>query len=181
MKKLFSLLTKITVLGVIACNGGNAKIDMSLNALQSEVPEEVIGAWEHGSIDFELWENYRERYYAGRNATPSREAMIFYKNGKAKFYRYEFALGLYEKLIDCEGTVTFNEDGTFTFYPTEGRKRYYDTHHRERTYERALNSEELADPILAGKRSYKYDGSSDPPALRIKVPGSAPYSWYKKS
>src|SRR4051812_36044613 len=107
--------------------------------------------------------------------------MVFNKNGDAKFYRYEFAYGLYEELIDCTGTVTFNGDGTFTFYPTQGRKRYYNTRHSEDNVDRGFTSTELADPKLAGKRGYTYIGESDPPAIQITVPGSAPYNWYKKS
>ena len=143
------------------------------------MPDELVGAWEHGTIDFVLWENYREGYYAGRNAIPSREAMVFEKNGDAKFYRYEFAFGLYEELIDCTGTVTFNSDGTFTFYPRQGRKRYYNTRHSEDNKDRPLNSTELNNPKIAGKRGYTYNGS-DPGKLQITVPGSAPYNWYKK-
>lgn len=95
--------------------------------------------------------------------------MIFNENGDAKFYRYEFAYNMYEELIDCTGTVTFNDDGTFTFYPQQGRKRFYDTHHSENNTDRALTSTELADPKLAGTRGYTYIGSSTPPAMQIIV------------
>ncbi|MDQ3291913.1 MAG: hypothetical protein M3Q05_11560 [Bacteroidota bacterium] len=145
-----------------------------------EVPDEVVGAWEHGTIDFVLWENYPEGHYAGRDAIPSREAMIMEKDGKAKFYRYEFALGLYEELIDCTGTVTFYEDKTFSFIPTQGRKRFFDTVHSNHK-DRALTEEELTSPKIAGKRGYSYNGSTDPPTIQITVPGSAPYNWYKKT
>jgi hypothetical protein len=103
MKKLFFLLSMIAALSAVGCKKNNTDSlpANSPNAPQTEVPGEMVGAWENGSIDFVLWENYREGYYAGRNATPSREAMIFYKNGEAKFYRYEFAYGVYEELIDC--------------------------------------------------------------------------------
>jgi hypothetical protein len=149
------------------------------DAPRTEVPDELVGTWEHGSIDFALWENYKEGYYAGRNAVPSREAMVIRKNGDAKFYRYEFAFGLYEELIDCEGTVTVG-DGTFTFTPTKGRKRFYDTRHSPNNKDRPLTAEELTNPKLAGKRGYTPVANSDPPALRITVPSSAPYNWYKK-
>lgn len=147
---------------------------------RTEVPDEIVGAWEHGSIDFVLWENYREGYWAGRNAIPTREAMVFKKNGEAKFYRYEFGFGQYEELIDCTGTVTFNDDGTFTFYPTQGRKRYYDSRYSPNNKDRALTSTELQSAELAGTRGYVYNGSSNPPVIRITVPGSSPYNWYKK-
>lgn len=147
---------------------------------RTEVPDEITGAWEHGSIDFDFWENYQEGYYAGRNAVPTREAMIFGKNGDAKFYRYEFGFGMYEKLVDCTGTVTFNENGTFTFYPLSGRKRYIDSRHSPNSFDRPLNQAELNDPEIAGTRGYTYMGDSDPAVLRITVPGSAPYNWYKK-
>jgi hypothetical protein len=178
MKKLVILLSMTAILSAVACKkdgglgGGN-------NTPRTEVPDEIVGAWEHGTIDFELWENYREGYYAGRNSVPTREAMVFNKNGDAKFYRYEFALNLYEELIDCTGTVTFNDDGTFTFYPTKGRKRFNDLHHAENSSDRQLNTPELEDPKLAGKRGYVYN-NSNPPSMRIIVPGSAPYNWYKK-
>ena len=148
---------------------------------KKEIPAEFVGAWENGRIDLVFWENYREGYYAGRNATPSREVMIIYKNGEAKFYRYEFAFGVYEELIDCTGTVNFNDDGTFTFHPVKGRKRYYNTRYSGNNKDRALTDAELTQPKLAGKRGYEYIGASDPPAIRITVPGSAPYNWYKKS
>ena len=147
---------------------------------RTEVPDELVGAWEHGYIDFELWENYPEGRWAGRDAIPSREAMIFHKNGDAKFYRYEFAFNLYEELIDCSGTVTFNDNGTFTFYPVQGRKRFLDTHHGNHK-DRPLTNNELTEPKLAGTRGYAYDGTSEPPLIRITVPSSAPYNWYKKS
>jgi quinol monooxygenase YgiN len=148
---------------------------------RTEVPDELVGGWEHGVINFEVWENYPEGRWAGRDAIPSREVMVFHKNGDAKFYRYEFAFNLYEELIDCTGTVTFNDNGTFTFYPGQGRMRHYDTRHSENNKDRPLTSTELAQPKLAGTRGYAYDGSSDPPLIRITVPSSAPYNWYKKS
>jgi hypothetical protein len=177
MKKLLFFISMIAALGAISCT---KNIDGTPDTPRTEVPDELVGAWEHGYIDFELWEAYPEGHWAGRYAIPTREAMIFQKNGDATFYRYEFARNLYEKLIDCTGTVTFNDDGTFTFYPRKGRKRYYDTHHPENSSDRPLTSEELADPIIAGKRGYTYDGSSDPAILQITVPTSAPYNWYKK-
>jgi hypothetical protein len=146
------------------------------------VPDELVGSWANGSFDFVLWENYREGYYAGRNAAPTREAMVFNQNGEAKFYRYEFAFTLYEELIDCTGTVTFNDNATFTFYPFQGRKRYYDTlHHGENNKERPLTNQELSEPKLADTRGYAYNGSSDPSVIRITVPSSTPYNWYKVS
>ncbi|HLG38641.1 MAG TPA: hypothetical protein VI461_03195 [Chitinophagaceae bacterium] len=180
MKKLFFLLNMITILQAAACKTNESNADNPGDTLQTEVPDEFVGSWEHGSIDFVFWEKYREGYWAGRNATPSREAMIIYKNGKARFYRYEFAFGRYEELIDCTGTVTFNDDGTFTFYPQSGRKRYYDTQYSANNKDRALTGKELADPKIAGKRKYSYIGTSTPPVLQITVPGSAPYNWYKK-
>lgn len=148
-------------------------------APKTEVPAELVGTWEHGSIDFTLWENYKQGYYAGRNAAPSREAMVIRKDGTAKFYRYEFAFNLYEELIDCEGTITVAGD-EFTFTPTKGRKRHFDTRYAPNNKDRALTDKELTDPKLAGKRRYAVVPKSDPPALRITVPSSAPYNWYKK-
>jgi hypothetical protein len=85
--------------------------------------------------------------------------MVFSKNGDAKFYRYEFAFNFYEELIDCEGSVAFHGDGTFTFYPVSGRKRFYDSRHSEQNVDRALTAAELTDPKLAGKRAYAIVGS----------------------
>jgi hypothetical protein len=181
MKKLIFLLSSIAVLGTTSCKKDSEQPGDPGNTPRKEVPDKLVGAWEAGSIDFGLWENYREGYYAGRNAIPSREAMVFNKNGDAKFYRYEFAFGLYEELIDCTGTVTFNDDGTFTFYPLHGRKRFYNTRHSENNADRALTETELVDAKIAGKRRYTYINSSDHPAIQITVPGSAPYNWYKKS
>ncbi|SDL52415.1 hypothetical protein SAMN05421823_106239 [Catalinimonas alkaloidigena] len=147
---------------------------------QTQVPDELVGAWDDGSLDFVRWENYPAGYWAGRNAVPTREAMVFQKNGEARFYRYEHAGNLYEELIDCSGTVAFHGDGTFTFYPLRGRKRFHTFLHPEDDVDRALTSEELTQPKLAGKRAYVYDGSTTPPIVRITVPGSAPYNWYKK-
>jgi hypothetical protein len=58
--------------------------------------------------------------------------------------------------------------------------RFYDTRHSSNNVDRALTSAELADAKLAGTRGYTYIGKSDPPAIQITVPGSAPYNWYKK-
>jgi hypothetical protein len=179
MKKALILFSIVTLVAATACSKDSDK--PSTDTACTEVPDEFVGAWENGSIDFVFWENYREGYWAGRNATPSREAMVFKKNGEAKFYRYEFAFGLYEELIDCTGTVTFNNDGTFTFYPKQGRKRFINSRHPEDSKDRALNSTELASPKIAGKRAYVYNGNSNPPSIQIKVPSSAPYNWYKKS
>lgn len=177
---MFFLLGMLTVLSAVSCkkddNGGNNPG----NTPRTEVPDEIVGAWEDGSLDFALWENYKQGYWAGRNAVPSREAMVFKKNGEAKFYRYVSLFNFYETLVDCEGTVTFNGDGTFTFYPVKGRKRYYETRDPGRNYDRALNGTELNAPEIAGKRGYEYIGSANPPRIRITVPGSAPYNWYKK-
>lgn len=181
MKKLTFLFIMAAVLGTMSCKKDeDPEDDPPTDTPRTEVPDELVGAWQSSSIDFALWENYREGYYAGRNATPTREAMVFSKNGDAKFYRYEFAYGLYEELIDCEGTVAFNSDGTFTFYPVKGRKRFYDSRNASNSVDRALTNSELTDPKIAGKRAYTYLASSDPVAIRITVPGSAPYNWYKK-
>ena len=179
MKKLLFLLSAIAVLSTVGCKKDDGGGD-NPNPPRTEVPDEIVGAWEHGYIDFDFWENYEEGRWAGRNATPSREAMIFQKNGDARFYRYEFAFNMYEELIDCTGTVTFNDDGSFTFYPKQGRKRFYDTHHPENSKDRVLTGAELNDPKIAGKRGFIYDGSANPPVMRITVPSSAPYNWYKK-
>lgn len=173
------------ILSTVGCveedEGGGPDGVPAADTPRTAVPAELVGAWEHGWIDFELWEDYPEGTYAGRHATPSREAMVFGEDGDAKFYRYEFARNLYEELIDCEGTVTFHSDGTFTFYPVRGRKRFNDFSNPHRTVDRALRADELLDPKLAGTRAYEYLGASDPPAVRITVPSSAPYNWYKKS
>lgn len=170
-------MTAVALMGAKNCKSDAKSVG---DTLGTEVPDEIVGAWQDGSLDFTLWENYKEGYWAGRNAAPSREAMVFSKNGEAKFYRYEFAFGLYEELIDCTGTVTFNGDGTFTFYPTKGRKRFYDSRYSPNNKDRALNNTELKSARLAGKRGYVYNGASNPPVIRITVPGSAPYNWYKK-
>jgi hypothetical protein len=145
---------------------------------RTEVPDPLVGAWDDGALDFVMWENYRQGYWAGRNAAPTREAMIFSKNGDATFYRYQFGLNQYEELIDCEGTVTF-ADGTFTFYPTHGRKRFIDASYAENSVDRPLTAAELIAPKLAGTRAFEYD-PANPSKLRIIVPSSAPYNWYRK-
>lgn len=147
---------------------------------RTQVPDELVGAWDDGALDFTTWENYREGYWAGRNAAPTREAMVFSKNGDAKFYRYEFALNVYEELIDCEGTVAFHGDGTFTFYPVSGRKRFHDFSYSPQSVDRALTADELVSPDLAGTRAYAYIAGSAPASVQITVPSSAPYRWYKK-
>jgi hypothetical protein len=146
----------------------------------TDVPDELVGAWTSGSLDFALWEAYREGYWAGRNASPTREAMIFREDGSAKFYRYEFAFTLYEELVDCEGTVAFDDDGTFTFHPVRGRKRFYDSRYSAKNTDRALRADELSDPEWAGTRAYTYDPDSHPDAILIEVPSSAPYYWYRQ-
>ncbi|HYC27389.1 MAG TPA: hypothetical protein VEB42_01220 [Chitinophagaceae bacterium] len=178
MKQLFLFLSLISAL--TNCKPDSGKSDNPSGTPRTEVPDELVGAWEDGSIDFVMWENYREGYWAGRNAAPTREAMVFSKNGDAKFYRYEFGLNQYEELIDCTGTVTFNGDGTFTFYPVKGRKRFIDSRYAPNSSDRALKASELSSPKIAGKRGYSYIGTSNPPVIRITVPGSAPYNWYKK-
>jgi hypothetical protein len=179
MKKLLFLSSLAAVMALANCKKDNNQGDND-NTPRTDVPDEIVGAWETGSIDFARWENYTQGYWAGRDAIPSREAMVFQKNGDAKFYRYEFAFTAYEELIDCTGTVTFNGDGTFTFYPTRGRKRYYSTQHPEDNKDRALAKDELTSAKIAGRRAYVYNGSSTTPSMRITVPSSAPYNWYKK-
>ena len=46
---------------------------------RTEVPDEVVGFRENGSIDVVLWEDYQEGQLAGRNPTPSREATVLNK------------------------------------------------------------------------------------------------------
>jgi hypothetical protein len=105
--------------------------------------------------------------------------MTFHADGSAKFYRYEFGLNQYEELVDCEGTVAFHGDGTFTFYPVQGRKRFFDSRYSPNNSDRSLTADELLDPQWAGTRAYTYDTSVDPPRVRIVVPSSAPYYWYR--
>lgn len=150
------------------------------DAPRTEVPQALVGAWEAGTIDFTLWEDYPEGRYAGRNALPTREAMVFGADGDATFYRYEQLWPFHEVLVDCDGTVTFGDDGTFTFHPAACRKRFHDFDDAARRQDRPLTGEELLDPRWAGKRAYEYLGASDPPAIRITVPTSAPYHWYRK-
>ena len=176
MKKVILLFGVIAALLMGSCEKSDT--DTPTNTPRTDVPVEIAGTWQHGSIDFDLWENYREGYYAGRYATPMREAMVFSSNGDAKYYRYEFARNMYEELIDCTGTVTFNSDGTFTFYPVKGRKRFYDSNHSQNNTVRNLSGDDLLNPKIAGKRGYTYN-DGNPPSLRITVPGSAPYNWYK--
>ena len=176
MKQLFLFLSLISAL--TNCKPDNGNPNNPSGTPRTEVPDELVGAWENGSIDFVMWENYKEGYWAGRNAAPSREAMVFNKNGDAKFYRYEFGLNQYEELIDCTGTVTFNGDGTFTFYPVKGRKRFIDSRYAPHSSDRALNATELKSPKIAGKRGYAL--TPDPAVIKITVPSSAPYNWYKK-
>lgn len=106
--------------------------------------------------------------------------MVFSKNGDAKFYRYEAAFNFYEELIDCVGTVAFHGDGTFTFYPVSGRKRFHDFRYSAQSVDRLLTAEELVLPKLAGTRAYAYIPGSAPETVQITVPSSAPYKWYKK-
>lgn len=180
MKKMFFLLSLMAALGTISCAKDAIAPANPVDTPRTSVPDELVGAWQDGSLDFTLWEAYREGYYSSRNSAATREAMVFQKNGDAKFYRYEHAYPFYEELIDCTGTVTFNGDGTFTFYSTKGRKRYFDSRFSPNNKDRALTSDELKSAKLAGKRGYVYNGSTTPPSVRITVPSSAPYNWYKK-
>ena len=141
------------------------------------VPDELVGNWANGSFDFKFWENYKEGYYMSRNATIVREAMVFKKNEEARYYRYYNGWPSHEKLVDCIGTVTFNNDGTFSFQATKGRKRVYGKNAKNE--DRPLTAKELDDPEISGKR--KFELTSDPATIRITVPGSAPYNWYKLS
>lgn len=185
MKQTWVVLVLTVALGPAGCTkSGTPATDpvesrSTASAPRSEVPAELVGSWEHGSINFALWENYKEGHYAGRNAAPTREAMTIGRNGEARFYRYEMAYPLYEELIDCDGTVAFDSD-TFTFTPVRGRKRHFDTRHSANNQNRPLTPTELTAPKLAGKRRYAVLTGSTPPAIRITVPGSAPYNWYKK-
>lgn len=176
MKKTNLLLMTVAALSAMGCQNASG----GENPSRTDVPDELVGAWQSSPIDFNLWENYREGYYAGRNAVPMREAMVFERNGDAKYYRYQYAFVLYEELIDCDGTVAFSGDATFAFHPVKCRKRFYNTRHSDENSDRALTEKELADPKLAGQRSYSYDASSNPPVLTLKVPSSPPYNWYKK-
>jgi hypothetical protein len=178
VKQILSVFAVVVVVtGLTSCDPLD---DPTPGSGGGNVPAELVGAWEYGYMDFDFWENYEEGRWAGRNAGPMREAMIFYGNGEARYYRYLFAFNLYEELIDCTGPVKFHDDGTFTFSPRQGRKRFHDFRHSSNSKDRALTSSELQDPKIAGKRGYTYIGDSDPPALQIKVPSSAPYNWYKK-
>jgi hypothetical protein len=180
MKKFFFL----AVLAIMLASAAHKRNDIQNtgdDTPRTKVPDELVGTWEDGSLDFTLWESYREGYYSSRNSAATREAMVFEKNGNARFYRYQHAYPFYEELIDCTGTVTFSDDGTFTFYPTKGRKRHFDRRYSPNNKDRSLTKDELKSTKLAGKRGYVYNGSTTPPSVRITVPSSAPYNWYKKS
>ena len=79
MKKLILLLSVFAAITTMSCKKSNG--DTLPEPPRTEVPDEIVGAWEHGFIDFDVWENYTEGHWAGRNAIPSREAMIFTKEG----------------------------------------------------------------------------------------------------
>jgi len=154
--------------------------DVVVSTQRTQVPDEIVGTWNDGAFDFATWESYREQTWCGRSAAPTREAMVFEQSGDATYYRYECLYNFYEKLEEAEGTVAFHDDGTFTFAPRAGRRRYFEWRRSEANEDRPLTAAELVDPDLAGTRKYAYDGTTTPVTMRITVPSSAPYNWYKQ-
>lgn len=52
MKKLIFLLSMIAALGTTSCTKDDNDINNPPDSPRTEVPAEIVGAWEHGYIDF---------------------------------------------------------------------------------------------------------------------------------
>jgi hypothetical protein len=91
---------------------------------RSEVPTQLVGKWLYGSFSMtEFWQ-YNGSYSG--NAFELAVAFDFKPEGNVEFY---FVTGgttygcRTEALVYKKGTVRFNDDSSFTIYPTEGRAR----------------------------------------------------------
>lgn len=121
---LFTLLMLVTLLLPSCFLFGNDDDDPKPTP-RSEVPEHLAQKWLAGQFSHtEFWE-YNGSYLG--NAIEMGIVFDFKPNGDCEFYMVTggSSIGCQNKsLIYKKGTVQFNND-SFTFYPTEGRKRGY--------------------------------------------------------
>ena len=123
---------------------------------RTEVPSEITGKWLRGNFSMtEFWKY--DGSYVG-NAYTSSQAFSFTKDG-----HYEFFLIVNTTDYGCQtqsftyqkGTVTFNEDNSFTVYPHEGNFRGFWSCIPSKNFNRPASKSELT------SKTYYYDTETD--------------------
>jgi hypothetical protein len=103
---------------------GNAKDDPTPTSPQSEIPTKLAGKWLWGTFSMTDFWRYDGRYQG--NAFQTSVAFNFIKGGQCEFY-YAASTTYYSCTTQAftfkKGTVKFNDDHSFFFYPTEGNFR----------------------------------------------------------
>ncbi|QNF34696.1 hypothetical protein HUW51_18910 [Adhaeribacter swui] len=123
---LFTLLMLVSLMLPSCFLFGDDDEDDPKPAPRSEVPAALAHKWLAGQFSMtEFWKY--DGSYSG-NAFEMGIAFDFKANGDAEFYMVTGGTSMgcrTESFIYKKGTVLFNNNNSFTFYPTEGRKRGY--------------------------------------------------------
>jgi hypothetical protein len=132
------------------------KESMEPETPRSEVPTEVAGKWLRGNFSMTDFWKYDGSYVG--NAYTSSQAFNFSKDGF-----YEFYLIVKTTDYNCrteaftyhKGTVKFNNDQSFTVYPTQGKYRGFYSCAPNRNFNRPANTGEPT------PQTYKYELEKD--------------------
>lgn len=124
MKKQLKTMILVLALLATACTKSDEEGDLINDTPRSEVPDALVGKWLNGTFSMSNWWTY-DGQYAGNPFSSSR-AFHFEKNGDAEFFQviksFNGACST-EAFTYFRGTVQFNADGSFTFYPRQGNFR----------------------------------------------------------
>lgn len=159
MKLIFLFAVCLTVLSATGCSKDNDDNIIISDTPRSEVPDELVGKWLNGTFSMSNWYTY-DGQYAGNPYSSSR-AFSFEKNGNAEFFQviktYNGACST-DAFTNYKGTVKFNNDGSFTFYPQQGTYRGFYSCASSSNFNRPATKDEMKSFTLFWKNETHDNG-----------------------
>ena len=145
MKKLMLFSVCAVLLVITGCNHKDGGSVLIPDTPRSEVPDALVGQWLNGTFAMSNWYTY-DGQYAGNPFSSSR-AFTFTKDGHAEFFQIIKTFDgvcATDAMTEFKGTVKFDaNDGSFTFYPQQGKFRGYYSCLPSKNFSRSAKKEEL--------------------------------------